>query len=90
MTAHGEAASIKGWEVIFEKYHSDLSRNRTRLGQLAYWIGSFYMRADKGDKGRRFLRLALRAQPFNVRYLAANILALLGGPFYRYAHRYVA
>lgn len=87
MSSGGEAVNIKSWEVIFEKYRADLRHNRPRLGQLAYWIGSFHMRTDDSDKGRRFLRTALQAQPFNARYLMANCLALLGVPVYRYVYR---
>ena len=48
------------------------------LAKRAYWIGSFHMRDGDAAKGRAFLWRAVRAQPFNPRYLASALASLLG------------
>ena len=87
MTARGEAAVIKSWEIIYEKYKSDLAVDRGRLARIAYWIGSFHMRTSNGVQGRRYLSEAFKANPVAVRYSTAYILSWLGSPTYAFVHK---
>ena len=66
---------------------SDLEKNLPLLAKRAYWIGSYHMRDGHAVKGRSFLWRAVRAQPFNPRYLAAASVSLLGQSAYRRLYR---
>ena len=83
----GESKGISTIELIFDKYRPDLERIPALLAKRAYWIGSFHMRDGDVEKGRAFLWTAVKARPFNPRYVAAWLLSLLGRPVYRAAHR---
>jgi len=87
MTATGEDRGIEAIEALFNKYLPDLEKNPALLAKRAYWIGSFHLRDGDAAKGRKFLWRALRAQPFNPRYLAAALVSLLGQPVYRSLYR---
>ena len=88
MTALGERKAIEAIEVIFDKYQSDLVRLPAVLAKRAYWIGSFHMRNGNAAKGRAYIAKALRAQPFNPRYVVAAALSLLGCKAYGAARRF--
>lgn len=87
MARLGENRAVETVEIIYEKYLPDLKRNPAVLAKRAYWIGSFHMRNGDAAKGRAYLRVALCAQPFNPRYIAAAIVSLLGSGAYRAVHR---
>lgn len=78
VTSRGEAAGIRTQELLFEKFAEDLKKMPALRAKRAYWIGSFHMREGDNGKGRSFLWRAARAQPLNVRYVAAAVLSLLG------------
>jgi glycosyltransferase involved in cell wall biosynthesis len=88
MTALGERKAIEAIEVIFDKYRADLERLPPVYAKRAYWIGSFHMRNGDAAKGRSFIGKALRAQPFNPRYVVAMLLSLFGCSAYRAMHRF--
>jgi glycosyltransferase involved in cell wall biosynthesis len=87
MARLGENKAVETVEIIYEKYLPDLRRNPAVLAKRAYWIGSFHMRNGNAAKGRAFLREAVRAQPFNLRYLVAGIVSSFGCGAYRAVHR---
>lgn len=87
MTALGEGKAIEAIEVIFHKYLPDLQRLPAVLAKRAYWIGSFHMRNGDAVKGRAYIRKALRARPFNPRYVVAALLSLLGCRVYSAVRR---
>jgi len=87
MTALGEHTGIKAIDVLFHKFLPDLEKNPPLLASRAYWIGSYHMREGDTAKGRAFLWRAVRAQPFNLRYLVAAVVSLFGRTVYRRLHR---
>ena len=87
LSRRGEGTAIDNWEVIYEKYRDDLSRLPARKAKLAYWIGSFNMRASHAAKGRAYLAEALRTQPLHPRYFVAYLLGCLGSRVYGFIHR---
>jgi glycosyltransferase involved in cell wall biosynthesis len=89
LSGSGEGPTIRSWAVIYEKYRKDLSRFPRRQAQLAYWIGSYYMRAADSDAsaGRAYLTDALKACPTNPRYLAAFVISLFGSAAYASLYR---
>jgi glycosyltransferase involved in cell wall biosynthesis len=83
-SAMGEKAGVASLEQIFFKHLDEFRKNPPLLAKRAYWIGSYHMRDGEASKGRAFLWRAVRAQPFNPRYLAAALVSLLGqGSFQR-------
>lgn len=87
VTSRGESAGIRTQETLFHKYLPDLQRLPAVLAKRAYWIGSFHMRNGDAAKGRAYIRKALRARPFNPRYVVAALLSLLGSRVYSAVRR---
>jgi hypothetical protein len=90
LTRSGEGTAIRSWAVIYEKYRDDLSRLPRRRAQLAYWIGSYYMRASDPSTGRRYLVDAFKARYTHPRYLIALVTSLFGSSAYAWLHRRLA
>ncbi len=82
-----EGKGIGAVELVLDKFRADIERNPALLAKRAYWIGSYHMRDGDAAKGRAFLWTAVKARPFNPRYLAGWFLSLLGRPIYRAAYR---
>lgn len=83
LTSLGERKGIEAIQVLFDKFLPDLAKNPALLAKRAYWIGSFHMRDGDVAKGRAFLWRAWKAQPANLRYLAAALASVLGQGAYR-------
>jgi hypothetical protein len=87
VTARSEGAGIETQEILFNKFLPDLKKIPPLLAKRAYWIGSYNMRSGETAKGRAFLWQAVRAQPFNLRYVAAALLSLFGQSLYARLYR---
>jgi len=87
MTSLGERKGIEAIQILFHKFLPDIQSNPALLAKRAYWIGSFHMRDGNTAEGRSYLWRAVKAQPFNPRYLVAMAAALFGAGAYRALHR---
>jgi glycosyltransferase involved in cell wall biosynthesis len=80
-----QEALISAHLYILEKHYDDLKMDNKLLAYHHFNIGNFLYLSGDFDRGKTFLRKALRTDPRNSKYLGAAFASMLGKDVYSYA-----
>jgi glycosyltransferase involved in cell wall biosynthesis len=80
-----QEALISAHLYILEKHYDDLKMDNKLLAYHHFNIGNLLYLSGDFDRGKTFLRKALRTDPLNFKYLGAVLASMLGKDVYRYA-----
>lgn len=76
------AALITALQFIIDRHFDDFKRHKGLLARWQYAIGNILCQAGETARGRAYLFKAAKSQPFNIKYVAAAVLSLVGNEAY--------
>jgi len=74
-------ALLQAYELIFKKYHKDMSRES--MAGFQFIVGNKLCQEGKMDIGKYYLFSAVRSYPLNLKYLVAAFVSLFGENSYK-------
>jgi glycosyltransferase involved in cell wall biosynthesis len=83
--ASNPQANISARRLILEKYCEDIRRNKKLLAVHYFGIGHVLCKKGEMKQGRNYIAKAILAYPWNVKYLLAALISLLGQRSYNKA-----
>jgi GT2 family glycosyltransferase len=72
------AVLIRTLKYIFEKHIDDFKEDKKALAYLYFLCGKNYILGNQKKLGLKYLKLALKNNPFQIKFLIAFVIAFLG------------
>jgi cellulose synthase/poly-beta-1,6-N-acetylglucosamine synthase-like glycosyltransferase len=72
------AIYARALEYILEKYINDFKKNKKALAYIYFLCGKNYILDNQKRLGLKYLKSALKTNPFKIKFLIAFVIAFLG------------
>ena len=77
-------ACLKGRQIIFDKYKSDINSDKSALAKHYLRIGNAYILAGDKERGRKYITNAIKSYPINIEGYAAYISSFFNAEQHTY------